>query len=108
MVARRMFSMRVRIGESGVSTALVSATSFLMSYERSGVFQPEPVPQAISFPLSTSNGWQMSGGPASAGVAKKTMAAMVTNERIKVVMAVSLLGHETERTVPVLGFNLLN
>src|SRR5262245_10941555 len=75
MVARRMFSMRVRIGESGVSTALVSATSFLMSYEWSGVFQPEPVPHVISLPPGVSNGWQMSGGPARAGVAINNTAA---------------------------------
>lgn len=86
-----MFSMRVSSGESAASTALVSATSLLMSYERSGVFQPRPVPRAISFPLSIANGWQMSGGPARAGVAKTTTTAMAASERIRVVMSNGLL-----------------
>ena len=34
--------MRVNTGASGVSAAVVSATSFLMSYEWSGVFHPGP------------------------------------------------------------------
>ena len=40
----------------------------------------------------------MSGGPASAGLAKNNTAATVTSERVNMVMIECLLGSETEPT----------
>src|SRR5215203_4873 len=98
MLARRMFSIRVSTGASGARMALVSVTRFLMSYERSGVFQPEPLPQASNLPPPVWNGKQISGGPASAGVAKQVTTASAMSERVIVVMCDCLLGPETEPT----------
>src|SRR5688572_13468585 len=56
-----------------------------MSYEWSGVFHPDPLPQAISFPDSVTNGLQISGGPARAGVANRTTAETATMTRVSVV-----------------------
>ena len=51
-----MFSMRVRIGESAVEHRVGVGDELLDVVRAIGVFQPGPVPQAISLPLSISNG----------------------------------------------------
>ena len=52
--------------------------------------RPEPVPQAINLPPAVSKGWQMSGGPASAGEAIERTVAM-TRVRVNMVMIDCLL-----------------
>src|SRR4051794_30852066 len=89
MVARRRFSIRVRTGASVLSSATRSSVSLAVLYDASGAFQlllTLPASHASRVPARVANGWQMSGGPASAGTAADTTtnATAATNERLMV------------------------
>src|SRR3954454_19072903 len=94
MVARRRFSIRVNTGASPSSSFTTSSVSLAVSYEASGAFQLWPAPAAShgsSGPPRVSNGWQMSGGPASAGTAADTMADATAAASGRVILNIDCL-----------------